>query len=100
MAAKPDKPLTNVERVEILQVQENSTNQYLQDLEVKHFGDNRNTTLRAKFETVIALADSFRESYDDYLLYLWDQQQAAEINISSGSLITSVPVLTYAEDIS
>ena len=124
---KPTKPLTNQERVVILQAKTGKSYDHIADLEREHFGSNRLTRMLEYFRTKINPTGSFDNKYDDYLLQIWDDLQTPAggpggigspigllialtqgqsppeyippVNISSGGLITTVPAITYSQDI-
>lgn len=135
--SKPDKPLTNQQRVEILSAYNGVANRYLADQEQFHFGatSQKPRRLRELFPAKLdgdVFNGAFDDIYDDYLLALWDEMQEpavpaggpggpgspiglllaltqaqegaeaapAAVNISSGQLITTIPAVTYANDVS
>lgn len=70
------KPLTNMQRILILQAKQNGGSNYLSDLEREHFGTNARSRMRPYMHQYVQAMDgAFDDVYDDYLLYLWDQIQ-------------------------
>lgn len=77
----PLKPLSNRERIQILQEYLGSSKEYLSDLEKEHFQITSYfpREMREKFKAKISnvYTGSFDSKYDDYLLVLWQENQGA-----------------------
>jgi len=74
MIPRPNKPLTNTQRILILQEKLGGGSDYISDLEKDHFGFSSRSMMRAFMGAYVqAKNDNFDSVYDDYLLYLWDQ---------------------------
>ena len=77
MIPRPNKPLTNTQRILILQARTTALSGYLADLEKIHFNTTARSEMRGYMNNYVQAIDgSFQDVYDDYLLYLWDELNA------------------------
>lgn len=74
---KPDLPLTNIQRILILQQYESRSDRFLSDLERVHFNTNARSEMRPLMAPKVSNTDgAFDDVYDEYLLALWDELNA------------------------